>query len=399
MELNKTPASGRINISFFGKTNAGKSSLVNAFTGQDFAIVSDVAGTTTDPNVKAMELLPLGPVLICDTPGYGDFSVLGEKRIEKTKQILRKTDIAILVTEELSKDDEEYINLFKENDIPFVIAYSKSDLGNVKKELKENEIYVSSKTGENINLLKEKVAKLVKTDNLEINLVGDFAEEKDLFILVTPIDEAAPKGRLILPQQQTIRDILDHNAVTVVVKETELCDALKYMSVKPKAVICDSQVFAKVAPLVPEDINLTSFSILMAKYKGFLETAVKGVTKINSLKDGDKVLISEGCSHHRQCGDIGSVKIPALLKKYTDKNLEIILSSGSEFPENLTEFSLIIHCGGCMLNNREMKYRMNSAIKQNVPFTNYGTALSFMNKILKRSLSVFPEIQKLTEEK
>ena len=243
------------------------------------------------------------------------------------------------------------------------------------------------------------VAKLVKTDNLEINLVGDFAEEKDLFVLVTPIDEAAPKGRLILPQQQTIRDILDHNAVTVVVKETELCDALKYMSVKPKAVICDSQVFAKVAPLVPEDINLTSFSILMAKYKGFLETAVKGVTKINSLKDGDKVLISEGCTHHRQCGDIGSVKIPALLKKYTGKNLEIVLSSGSEFPENLKEFSLIIHCGGCMLNNREMKYRMNSAIKQNVPFTNYGTALSFMNKILKRSLSVFPEIQRLTEEK
>ncbi|MBO5452784.1 MAG: [FeFe] hydrogenase H-cluster maturation GTPase HydF [Clostridia bacterium] len=398
MELNKTPASGRINISFFGKTNAGKSSLVNAFTGQDFAIVSDVKGTTTDPNVKAMELLPLGPVLICDTPGYDDFSVLGEKRIAKTKQVLRKTDIAILVTESLSDEDKAFIKLFKENDIPFIVAYSKSDILKEKQALKENEIYVSSKTGENINTLKEMVAKCVKTDNLEINLVGDFAEKEDLFVLVTPIDEAAPKGRLILPQQQTIRDILDHNAVCLVTKETQLEHTLKNLGVKPKAVITDSQAFGKVAPIVPKDINLTSFSILMAKYKGFLETAVKGISVIDTLNDGDKILISEGCTHHRQCGDIGSVKIPALLKKYTGKSFEIVLSSGSEFPEDLTPYKLIIHCGGCMLNNREMKFRMNSAIKQNVPFTNYGIALSYMNGILKRSLSVFPDIQKLIEE-
>lgn len=398
MELNKTPASGRINISFFGKTNAGKSSLVNAFTGQDFAIVSDVKGTTTDPNVKAMELLPLGPVLICDTPGFDDFSELGEKRVAKTKQVLRKTDIAILVTEKLCEEDEEFIKLFKENEIPFIIAYSKADLLEERFSLKENEIYVSSKTGENINELKERVAKYVKTDNLEIELVGDFARENSLFVLVTPIDEAAPKGRLILPQQQTIRDILDKNAVCLVTKETQLEYTLKTIGVKPDAVITDSQAFGKVAPIVPKDIHLTSFSILMAKYKGFLETAVKGITEIETLKEGDKILIAEGCSHHRQCGDIGSVKIPALLKKYTGKNFEIVLSSGSEFPEDLTPYKLIIHCGGCMQNNREMKFRMNSAKVQNVPFTNYGIALSYMNGILKRSLSVFPEIQKLIKE-
>ena len=398
MELNKTPASGRINISFFGKTNAGKSSLVNAFTGQDFAVVSDVKGTTTDPNVKAMELLPLGPVLVCDTPGYDDFSELGEKRVAKTKQVLRKTDIAILVTQKLCNEDEEFIKLFNENEIPFIIAYSKADLLDNRAELKENEIYVSAKTGENVNQLKEKIAKSVKTDNLDINLVGDFAKENNLFVLVTPIDEAAPKGRLILPQQQTIRDILDNNAVCLVTKETQLEYTLKTLGAKPNAVITDSQAFGKVAPIVPEDVNLTSFSILMAKYKGFLETAVKGVKEIENLNDGDKILIAEGCSHHRQCGDIGSVKIPALLKKHTGKNLEIALSSGSEFPENLTEYKLIIHCGGCMQNNREMKYRMNSAITQGVPFTNYGIALSYMNGILKRSLSVFPEILKLISE-
>lgn len=399
MSLNDTPSGERLHIGFFGKRNAGKSSVVNAVTGQELSVVSDVKGTTTDPVTKAMELLPIGPVMITDTPGYDDEGALGELRVKKTRQILNRTDIAVLVvdsSEGLSDTDRQLIALFHERDIPFLTVYNKSDIREIT-PLKENEISVSAAENSNIHELKEKIAQLAKTDKPEKRIVGDLLSAGDIVVLVTPIDASAPKGRMILPQVQTLRDILDADAMAVFTKEDQLAQALEGLSDKPKMVITDSQVFGAVSKIVPEDIPLTSFSILMARYKGFLETAVKGAAAIDSLRDGDSVLISEGCTHHRQCGDIGSVKLPAMLRKTTGKSFDIRLSSGRDFPEELSDIRLVIHCGGCMLNEREIGYRMRSAGTQDIPFTNYGIALAKMNGILSRSLSVFPELQKIIE--
>lgn len=394
MSLNDTPSGERLHISFFGRRNAGKSSLVNAVTGQELSVVSDVRGTTTDPVTKAMELLPLGPVVIIDTPGIDDEGALGELRVKKTRQILNRTDIAVLVVDStagLSSAEDELLKIFSEKKLPFLIVYNKSDLTE-KTDCAENEISVSAANGNNINELKEKLAVLVRKNNEEKHIIGDFLSEGDFAVLVTPIDEAAPKGRIILPQQQTIRDILDSGAIAVVTKESELAETLSKLGTRPKIVITDSQVFGMVSRIVPEDIPLSSFSILMARYKGFLDTAVKGAAAISSLSDGDTILISEGCTHHRQCGDIGSVKLPALLRKTTGKSLNIKLSSGREFPDDLSRYSLVIHCGGCMLNEREVTYRRKSAEEQNVPFTNYGIAIACMNGILRRSIGIFPEL-------
>lgn len=402
MSLNDTPSGERIHIGFFGRRNAGKSSVVNAVTGQELAVVSDTKGTTTDPVSKAMELLPLGPVLIIDTPGFDDEGQLGELRVRKTKQILNKTDIAVLVidaVEGLKQCDEELLAIFKEKDIPYLLVYNKEDM--LREEQKDslvednnNAVYVSALQKMHIQELKEKLAKQIKTENQTLQLVGDLVQPSDLIILVIPIDSAAPKGRLILPQQQVIRDILEAGGAAICVKETELSKLLTDLGNRPSMVITDSQAFAQVSQVVPEEILLTSFSILMARYKGFLDEAVQGAAAIRQLKDGDRVLISEGCTHHRQCDDIGTVKIPRWLKNYTGKNLIIETSSGREFPEDLSPFSLIIHCGGCMLNGREMKYRMKCAKDQHIPFTNYGIAIAHMQGILERSIQVFPDLVK-----
>ena len=394
MSLNDTPSSERIHIGFFGRRNAGKSSVVNAVTGQELSVVSDVKGTTTDPVTKAMELLPLGPVVIIDTPGFDDEGALGELRVRRTKQILNRTDLAVLIvdgTVGLTDTEKQLIGIFKEKDIPYLTVYNKSDIA-AKRVCQDNEFEVSALTGENIYELKERIASLAKLPSQEKRIVGDLLSAGDMVVLVTPIDESAPKGRMILPQVQTLRDVLDANAMAVFTKEHQLAETLGKLSSPPKMVITDSQAFAIVSKIVPETVPLTSFSILMARYKGFLETSVKGAAAIKTLKDGDTVLISEGCTHHRQCGDIGSVKLPALLKKTTGKELNIELSSGREFPEDLSRYSLVIHCGGCMLNEREMTYRRKSAEDQNVPFTNYGIALALMNGILKRSLGIFPHL-------
>lgn len=401
MGLNDTPSGERIHIGFFGRRNAGKSSVVNAVTGQELAVVSDTKGTTTDPVSKAMELLPLGPVMIIDTPGFDDEGHLGELRVRKTKQILNRTDIAVLVidsTQGVKQCEEELLAIFKEKEIPYLLVYNKEDiLSEEQKNLLRteqseqiNSICVSALEKKHINELKEKLARLVKTDNQKLQLVGDLIHPADLVVLVIPIDKAAPKGRLILPQQQVIRDVLEADGAAICVKEYELRELLDTIGKRPAMVITDSQVFAKVSADVPEEIPLTSFSILMARYKGFLEEAVLGAAAIDRLKDGDRILISEGCTHHRQCDDIGSVKIPRWLKNYTGKKLTIETSSGREFPEDLSPFSLIIHCGGCMLNEREMKYRMKCAKDQNIPFTNYGTAIAYMQGILERSIGIFP---------
>lgn len=394
MSLNSTPSAERVHIGFFGRRNAGKSSVVNAVTGQELSVVSDVKGTTTDPVYKSMELLPLGPVTIIDTPGIDDEGALGELRVKKTRQILNKTDIAVLVVDSsagLTAVENELIGMFAAKNLPYIIVYNKSDIS-PKSNCEDNEISVSALNGTNINELKEKIAALAKNEENSRRIVGDLINEGDFVVLVTPIDEAAPKGRLILPQQQTIRDILDAGAMAIVTKETQLAQTLEKLGKKPAMVITDSQAFGIVSKIVPEDIPLTSFSILMARYKGFLETAVKGAAAISRLKDGDRVLISEGCTHHRQCGDIGSVKLPALLRKYTGKSVEIELSSGRDFPEELSDFSLVIHCGGCMLNAREVAYRRKTAEDRLVPFTNYGTAIACMNGILRRSLEIFPDL-------
>lgn len=401
MGLNETPSANRVHIAFFGKRNAGKSSIVNAVTGQDLAVVSDVKGTTTDPVYKSMELLPLGPVMIVDTPGIDDEGALGELRVKKSRQVLNKTDVAVLVIDsECGKatEDAELVNLFKEKKIHYIVVYNKSDL--VKQELTrgDNEIYVSAKTGYNIDKLKEKIAVLAVTEESKLKIVGDLIEPSDFVVLVTPIDKAAPKGRLILPQQQTIRDILEADAAAIVVKEFELRETLENLGKKPKLVITDSQVFAKVSADTPKDILLTSFSILFARYKGSLETVVKGAKELESLQDGDTILISEGCTHHRQCDDIGTVKLPRWIKNYTQKNINFEFTSGTEFPEDLSGYRLIVHCGGCMLNEREMKYRQKCAEDQQVPITNYGILIAFMQGILKRSLAVFPHILAEIEE-
>lgn len=385
MGLNDTPSANRLHIAFFGCRNAGKSSLVNAVTGQELAVVSETLGTTTDPVTKSMELLPLGPVLIIDTPGIDDEGALGEKRIEKTRQILGKTDIAVLVVDSakgLSPADLGLIEIFKEKNIPHIIAYNKCDTAQCDAA---GGILVSAKTGENVDMLKEKIAALRPKEN-ERRIIGDLINKGDTVVLVTPIDESAPKGRLILPQQQTIRDILDSGAVAIVTKETELEMTLAALKDKPKMIVTDSQVFGIVKEIIPEDMPLVSFSILMARYKGFLETAVKGIEAISSLSDDDTVLIAEGCTHHRQCNDIGTVKIPNWLLKHTGKNLKFKTCSGNEFPTDLGGISLIIHCGGCMLNEREIETRRERAVAAGVPFTNYGTVIAHINGILNRSL-------------
>ena len=415
MGLNSTPSANRVHIGFFGRRNAGKSSVVNAVTGQELAVVSDTKGTTTDPVYKAMELLPIGPVMIIDTPGFDDEGALGELRVRKTKQVLNKTDIAVLVvdaTEGKKQCDEELIRIFKEKEIPYIIVNNKADLlpdeisekvcqNNVSEQRKAEqnallssgqEQYVSALTGAGIYELKECIGKLTPNEDMTLKIVGDLLHPGDFVVLVVPIDSAAPKGRLILPQQQTIRDVLEANAAAIVVKESELKQTLEQLGRSPAMVITDSQVFERVSEEVSEEIPLTSFSILMARYKGYLETAVNGVAAIDHLKDGDKILISEGCTHHRQCDDIGTVKIPRWLKQHTGKELIIETSSGTEFPEDLTSYALVIHCGGCMLNEREVKYRMKCAEDQKVPFTNYGIAIAQMKGILKRSIELFPNL-------
>ncbi len=400
MSLNEVTSSERIHIGFFGLRNAGKSSLVNAVTGQELSLVSDVLGTTTDPVKKAMELLPLGPVVIVDTPGIDDEGELGGMRVKKAKQALSYVDIALLVTDCTKPETEqerELIGLFKERNIPFIIARNKSDLLENIPEASENEIYVSAVRNINITELKEKIGSLMKEKKEEKYIVSDLLEEGDTAVLVVPIDESAPKGRLILPQQQTIRDILEKGGLVTVCRDTELKQALQSLSEKPKIVITDSQAFGRVAKDTPEDVLLTSFSILFARYKGDLEGAVRGAAKLRDLKDGDKVLISEGCTHHRQCGDIGTVKLPAWIKKYTGKNIGMSFTSGGDFPEDLSEYALVIHCGGCMLNEREMKSRLMRCRAAGVPVTNYGIAIAELHGILRRSLSPFPELLKILE--
>lgn len=401
MSLNSTPASDRVHIGFFGRRNAGKSSVVNAVTGQNLAIVSDVKGTTTDPVYKAMELLPLGPVMIIDTPGIDDEGALGELRIKKTRQVLNKTDVAVLIidgTEGKKQSDEELIGMFKKKGLPYIVVYNKADLCGSTAEAGPNEIWVSALEGSNIYELKEQIARLAATQESQLRIVADLISPSDFVVLVVPIDKAAPKGRLILPQQQTIRDILEADATAIVVKEYELKETLESLGKKPRLVITDSQVFAKVSADTPKDIWLTSFSILFARYKGNLELTVKGIRAMENLKDGDKVLICEGCTHHRQCDDIGTVKIPRWIRQYTGKQLEFDFTSGTEFPDELGEYGLIVHCGGCMLNEREMKYRLQCAEDQGVPITNYGILMAYIQGILKRSVEPFPYIAMALED-
>ena len=389
MSLNATPSGERVHIGFFGRRNAGKSSVVNAFTGQELSVVSEVKGTTTDPVLKSMELLPLGPVVIMDTPGFDDEGALGELRVKKTKQVLNRADCAVLVVDAtvgLTPVDRELLALFREKNLPYLIAYNKSDLAAAPGELEEPGLLVSAKTGENIHELKERVARLVDREGPQPHLVADLLAPGDLVVLVVPIDSAAPKGRLILPQQQTIRDILEARAVSVVTGVEELPQTLQSLGKAPRLVITDSQAFGAVNKLVPRQIPLTSFSILMARYKGTLDQSVAGAAQLDQLQDGDKVLLSEGCTHHRQCEDIGTVKIPRWLKEYTGKDLVLEHSSGRDFPEDLSPYRLIIHCGGCMLGEREMAYRQKTAQDAGVPFTNYGMAIAQMHGILQRSL-------------
>ena len=382
-----TLVANRTHITFFGCTNAGKSSLVNAITNQDLSVVSEIKGTTTDPVSKTMELLPLGAVVIIDTPGFDDTSELGEKRIEKTNKVLSKTDIAILVVDAnigLSNKDNELIELFKKRNTPYLIVYNKSDI----KKL-ENKLCVSAKTGENIELLKEKIAQL-KPEIKEKYIIKDKSKQKDTVILVIPIDESAPKGRIILPQQNVLRELLDNHNSIICCQTDELKDNLKH---NPSLVITDSQAFNKVSEIVPDNILLTSFSILFANYKGELSVLIEGAKKLKELKEGDKVLISEGCTHHRQCNDIGTVKIPNWIEKYTNKKFNFEFTQGGEFPKDLSKYSLIIHCGGCMLNEKEMKYRIKTAQDQGIKIINYGILIAYMNGILKRALEIFPEIK------
>ena len=408
MGLNSTPSSERVHIGIFGKRNAGKSSVINAITNQSLAIVSDIKGTTTDPVSKAMELLPLGPVMIIDTPGLDDVGELGKMRIQKSYQVLNKSDIGILVVDgTLGQTDEDkaLINKFKEKNIPYIVVMNKLDLVREQQNIDENEInsksntiWVSSTTKENIYELKEMIAKQAPTDEPKFKIVGDLLNPSDFVVLVVPIDKAAPKGRLILPQQQTIRDILEANANAIVVKENELKNTLENLGKKPKLVITDSQVFSKVSTDTPKDILLTSFSILFARYKGDLKETVKGVKTLENLKDNDTILISEGCTHHRQCDDIGTVKIPKWITKYTNKKINFEFTSGTEFPYDLSKYKMIIHCGGCTLNEREMKYRVKCAQDQNIPFTNYGILIAYTQGILKRTLEPFSDISCLLEE-
>ena len=407
MGMNQTPASERVHISFFGKRNAGKSSVINAVTGQDLAIVSSVRGTTTDPVYKTMELLPLGPVMIIDTPGIDDEGELGALRVRKSYQVLNKTDIAILVVDSTTGKGEEELALihrFHKKGIPYLVVYNKIDLlsGEGIKDLamsgRPGEVLVSAADGMNIQELKEKIATLKPEDTHKYPLIQDLIKPLDLVILVVPIDKAAPKGRLILPQQQTIRDILERGALSLVVRDTELKSTLDYFlshGVCPKMVVTDSQAFARVSKDVPENITLTSFSILFSRYKGELETQLEGVAALSSIQDDDRILIAEGCTHHRQCGDIGTCKIPDWIRNYTGKKPVFEFTSGTEFPDDVSSYKMVVHCGGCMLNEREMKYRIACCRDQGVPITNYGLLIAQVTGILKRSLGPFPEMQKL----
>lgn len=408
MSLNATPSSERVHIGIFGKRNAGKSSLINAITGQNLAIVSEAKGTTTDPVYKAMELLPLGPVMLIDTPGIDDEGVLGSLRIQKAYQVLNKTDIALVIIDAAvgpSAEDLRLIKRINAKKIPLLIVINKCETINEDKKTAYQALlpngkllFVSAEQKLNIFELKEAIAQTVPADENKAQIVADLLSPSDFVVLVVPIDSAAPKGRLILPQQQTIRDILKADAAAIVVKENELTNTLQNLGKRPKLVITDSQVFKKVAAETPADILLTSFSILFARYKGNLQTSVQGVTALESLEDGDKILVGEGCTHHRQCDDIGTVKLPRWIKEYTGKNPEFIFTSGTEFPLDLSPYKMIIHCGACMLNEREMQYRIKCAVDQNIPFTNYGITIAYINGILKRTVEPFPQIYKLLDK-
>lgn len=390
--MNNTPSSERLHIGFFGMRNAGKSSLVNAVTSQKLALVSDIKGTTTDPVKKAMELLPLGPVVIIDTPGLDDEGVLGEMRVKKAKETLSGVHIAVLVVDAfrgMSREDESLADEIKSRNIPLIIAMNKADLLGSVPENEKDIIYVSAEKNIGINELKEKIASLSVSAKSEKKILADLVSEGDVVMLVTPIDESAPKGRLILPQQQTIRELLEIGAVTLVVQVQEIATALANLKNHPKLVITDSQAFGKVAKILPENIKLTSFSILFARYKGDLDTVVKGADKLSELKDGDRILISEGCTHHRQCKDIGTVKLPQWIESFSGKKLQFDFTSGGEFPEDLSEYALVVHCGGCTLNEKQMKERLDRCNSQGVPVTNYGTAIAEIHGILRRSLEVF----------
>lgn len=411
MSMNQTPMSERVHIGFFGKRNAGKSSVMNAVTGQDLAVVSEVKGTTTDPVYKSMELQPLGPVVMMDTPGIDDEGELGELRVKKSYQVLNKTDAAVLVVDGLAgaaEEDAALLERIRRKRIPYTVVLNKQDLASEK--IKEQTMHilgisgkemlcVSAADGTGINELKERIAQIAEPEESKLRIVGDMISPSDFIMLVVPIDSAAPKGRLILPQQQTIRDILEADAVSVVIKEDRVRETIESLGKKPRLVITDSQAFETVAADTPEDILLTSFSILFARYKGNLEMAVKGVTTLDKLKNGDKILISEGCTHHRQCDDIGTVKIPRWIREYTGKEIQFETTSGTQFPDELGEYKLIVHCGGCMLNEREMKYRLSCAEDQGVPITNYGILIAYIKGILKRSVELFPEISSLLEER
>lgn len=397
MGLNDTPKANRLHIAFFGKRNAGKSSVVNAVTGQDLAIVSDVMGTTTDPVFKSMELLPLGPVVIIDTPGIDDEGPVGGMRVKKALGILNQTDVAVLVVDAsagISREDMELIERFKEKAIPYIIAYNKSDTAPVTLD-GQNEIAVSAKDMTNIEELKELIGRSARPEGEGRRIIGDRLSKEDVVVLVTPIDSSAPKGRLILPQVQTIRDVLDSEAICVQTRPEQLPAALRALARPANMVVTDSQAFSIVKDMVPDSMLLTSFSILFARYKGLLETAVRGVGQLDSLSDGDRILIAEGCSHHRQCEDIGTVKLPKWIEAHTGRKLEFEFASGTGFPSELSGYAMVVHCGGCMLNAREMLYRQSRAEAQRVPITNYGILISYMNGILKRTLRVFPEIARL----
>ncbi len=402
MSMNQTPRGERTHIALFGKRNAGKSSVINALTDQDLAIVSEVKGTTTDPVYKAMELLPLGPIVLIDTPGLDDEGELGQKRVEKTLEVLAKTDIAMVIVDStvgVGKFELGLLEKIRDRKLPYVVVYNKKDLCDLTDQIDmSHSVCVSAKTGEGIRELKEHLGRLVPEEQEKLQIVGDLLEPSDFVVLVVPIDKAAPKGRLILPQQQTIRDILESDATAIVVKEHELRETLQNLGKKPKMVITDSQVFSKVAADTPEDILLTSFSILFARFKGDLEEEIRGVKALDSLKDGDKILIAEGCTHHRQCDDIGTVKIPRWLSQYTGKRFQYDTCSGNSFPQNLSEYQLVIHCGGCTLNRKEMKNRLSHIKSAEVPVVNYGILIAAMQGILKRSIEPFPLAAMILDE-
>lgn len=401
MGLNATPSANRLHIGFFGCRNAGKSSIVNAVTGQDLAVVSDVAGTTTDPVRKAMELLPLGPVVIIDTPGIDDAGTLGAKRVQRTKNILNLADVAVLVvdaTQGLSPVDHQLVSLFEQKQTPYIVVHNKSDLLSKVPHTRAQAIWASAKTGHHIHELKELIGSLAPKEDPSHTLLQDLVEPCEFVVLVCPIDESAPKGRMILPQQMAIRDALDAGAIPVVCRDTELEATLARLGRRPSLVVTDSQAFSTVNGIVAQDIPLTSFSILMARYKGFLQTAVAGVAAVADLKDHDTILMAEGCTHHRQCNDIGTVKIPRWLRAHTKRELDIVTCSGREYPEDLTPYALVIHCGGCMITERDVQYRMRCAEDQGVPFTNYGIAIAQMTGALERSVRPFPSIHALVSK-